>query len=80
MDTLETCDGAGWIQRPHSHWVTQAGSPETIRLFDDPIALKGAKPAQPSQPLTALVRVGPLSDGTPNSAYESGLLVGVQRR
>jgi len=77
-ELLDACYHSGWIQV--FDWMSWVGSSEAQSLRTDLGGLNKATPEQLSRLLTSLIRGERFCDGTLDSAFRSGLLVGILRR
>ena len=75
---IQVCTDMKWVQ-PFD-WGEWKESSEAVQLRDEPGALEAATPEQLERLLTVLIRQERFVDGALESAFESGLLVGILKR
>jgi hypothetical protein len=75
QEFIRACYDHGWVI--NFDWPEWKGTEEAKSLRDEEEVLNQADPEQLAKLLTVLIRQERFVDGALNSAYESGLLVGI---
>ena len=78
LSFIQVCTDMKWVQ-PFD-WGEWKETSEAAQLRDEPGALEDATPEQLERLLTVLIRQERFVDGVLDSAFESGLLVGILNR